>query len=156
MFQSDLDVDFSEAVVQGGGVTQQQHSSVFPRLVDEGVKEASNADKAQSLPAARRQGEIALSDPAEDNARAVRGDAWQRIRPQPKDEVRGRLGGRWEVFRCAGVGFRGGGKVRLFALRRHRGRGSFFGGLLPAFNPAFKVVSMRGLLRATADRPFTQ
>lgn len=93
MFRSDLDVDFSEAVVQGGGVTQQQHSSVFPRLVDEGVEEASDADEAQSLAAACGQGEVALSDPAEENAGAVRGDARQGIRPQPKDEVRGRLGG---------------------------------------------------------------
>lgn len=64
MSQSDLYVDFSKAVVRGGGVTQQQHSSVFPRLVDEGVKEASNTDKPQSLPTACRQGEVALSDPA--------------------------------------------------------------------------------------------
>lgn len=64
MFQLDLYVDFSKAVVQGGGVAQQQYSSVFYRLLKEGVKETSNADKPQSLPTASRQGEVALSDPA--------------------------------------------------------------------------------------------
>lgn len=81
MFQSDLYVDFCKAVVQGGGIAQQEHSSVFPRLVDEGVKETDDADKSQSLPTARRKGEVPLSDPAQSHPRAVRGDAWQRIWP---------------------------------------------------------------------------
>ncbi|KAI3361480.1 hypothetical protein L3Q82_013635, partial [Scortum barcoo] len=81
------------SVVQGGGVAQQQQSSMFHRLLEEGVEETGNTDKPQSLPTACRQGEVALSDPAESHPGAARGDTGQRVRPEPKDEVRGGLGG---------------------------------------------------------------
>lgn len=91
VFFSNLYVDLGEAVVKGGRVTQQQHPSVLPRLLREGVEESADADEAQSLPAARRQGEVALGDPAQSHPGAVRGDARQGVRPQPQGEAQGRL-----------------------------------------------------------------
>lgn len=61
---SDLDVDFNKAVMEGGGVAQQQRSSVFLWLAEKGVEEAGNTDKPESLPTACRQGEVTLCDPA--------------------------------------------------------------------------------------------
>ncbi|KAG7237311.1 hypothetical protein INR49_032494 [Caranx melampygus] len=68
MFQSDLYVDFNKA---------------------EGVDKTRDANKAQSLPTACRQGEVTLSDPTQSHSGAVRGDARQGIWPQPEDEICG-------------------------------------------------------------------
>lgn len=140
VFFSNLYVDLGEAVVQGGGVTQQQHPSVFPRLFSKGDEEPGDADEAQSLPAACRQGEVSLGDPTESHPGAVRGDAGQRVRPQPQCEVRGRL---W-VFRWVHLRWQSGGIGGFLLL------------LLLVFNSAFYVVSVGGLLGAAAAWPFAQ
>lgn len=140
MFQSDLYVDFNEAVMQGSGVAQQQRSSVFLGLVQEGVDKAGDANEAQSFPAACGQGEVTLRDPAQSHSGAVWGDARQRIRPQPQDEIRGWVRGGFGVF------------FWPFALRLVRGRGGgrcFLGGaLLSALHSGFKVIFVRRLLGA--------
>lgn len=110
--------------MQRGGVAQQQHSSVFLRLVEKGVQEAGDTNEPESLPATCGQREVALCDPAQSDAGAVRGDARQRIRPQPEGEIRGRLSG-W-------FGRSGEVRLRRRALCLIRGR-SFF---LLVFNSA--------------------
>lgn len=130
---SDLYVDFSEAVVQGAGVAQQQHSSVLRRLLGQGVEEPGDADVAQSLAAAGRQREVALRHPAQGHPGAVGGDAGQGVGPQPQVQVlRSCLG----LFRCAGRWL-----FRLLVL---------LGPFLTEPDPAFKVVFVGGLLGAAA------
>lgn len=68
--------------MQGGGIPQQQHSPALPRLASEGADEAGDADEAQGFPAACRQREVGLRDPAEGDPGAVGGDAGQGVRPQ--------------------------------------------------------------------------
>lgn len=157
LLPSHLKVDFSKAVMHGRGVAQQQHSSVFHRLVEEGVEESGHADEPQRLPASGRQREVAVRDPAQRHPGAVRGDARQRVWPQPESEVRGRLegGGHWRqgAFRCAGIWFRG--RVRLFSLRLLRGS-SRLGSLLLASSASFKGLSVWRLHRATGAGFFAQ
>lgn len=133
---SHLDIDLSKAVMQGGGVAQQQLSSVLSGLVEEGINEACSTDKPESLPTTRRQGEVALSDPAQSHSWAVRSHTWQRVRPQPQDEVWGRLGGWSGNFRLD-WGRRKFWSFTFRITRKWRWCGSLLGALLPELDSAF-------------------
>lgn len=112
--------------MQRGRVPQQQHAPALPRLASEGADEAGDTDEAQGLPAARRQREVGLSDPAEGDPGAVGGDAGQGVRPQTQVHSRG-ASSRVRVVR------RPRRDCRRFLLR-----------LLPAFDSALEVIFVSG------------
>lgn len=131
-WKSYVDIEPDKAVVQGGGVAQQQRSSELRRLLEERVEQTGDADEAQRLPTPHSQGEVPLGDPAQRHPGAVRHHARQRVRPEPLEEVRGRMG----VCGCSWV---------VWFLWWS----CCLGALLLAVNSAFIVVFVGGLLRAT-------